>query len=240
MKEKAILSEAQIQSLYRFTRAHFVYHYDLQTELVDHMAEAIEELQEKQPELTFDDATKIVFKSFGVFGFQDIVQERMQLLTKRYWRLIWSLFKTHFKWPLLLRTVSITILVFCFLKGFYIWFEQLLLGVLIAAFVLIIFRQIKIRRQIKKRQKESGKKWMFETIISQLGGAGSFLIVPFHLGLESLRDWSIEGALNTSLKLGILSFLLVVVSITLYLILFSIPNQLQGHLKTIYPEYSLV
>ena len=105
MKEKAILSEAQIQSLYRFTRAHFVYHYDLQTELVDHMAEAIEELQEKQPELTFDDATKIVFKSFGVFGFQDIVQERMQLLTKRYWRLIWSLFKTHFKWPLLLRTV---------------------------------------------------------------------------------------------------------------------------------------
>ena len=73
MKEKEILSEAQIQSLYRFTRAHFVYHYDLQTELVDHMAEAIEELQEKQPELTFDDATKIVFKSFGVFGFQDIV-----------------------------------------------------------------------------------------------------------------------------------------------------------------------
>ena len=231
MKEKETLSEAQIQSLYRFTRAHFVYHYDLQTELVDHMANAIEELQEKQPELTFDDATKIVFKSFGVFGFQDIVEERMQLLTKRYWRLIW---------PLLLRTVSITILVFCFLKGFYIWFEQLLIGVLIAAFVLIIFRQIKIRSQIKKRQKESGKKWMFETIISQLGGTGSFLIVPFHLGLESLWDLLIEGALNTSLKLGILSFLIVVVSITLYLILFSIPNQLQGHLKTIYPEYSLV
>ena len=97
-----------------------MYHYDLQTELVDHMANAIEELQEKQPELTFDDATKIVFKSFGVFGFQDIVEERMQQLTKRYWRLIWSLFKAQFKWPLLLRTVSISILVFCFLKGFSI------------------------------------------------------------------------------------------------------------------------
>lgn len=44
------------------------------------MANAIEELQEKQPELTFDDATKIIFKSFGVFGFQDIVEERMRQL----------------------------------------------------------------------------------------------------------------------------------------------------------------
>ena len=56
-KNKSPFKKLKLESLYRFTRAHFVYHYDLQTELVDHMANAIEELQEKQPELTFDDAT---------------------------------------------------------------------------------------------------------------------------------------------------------------------------------------
>ena len=240
MKNKKSLSEEQIQGLYRFTRAHFVYHYDLQTELVDHMANAIEELQVKQPEITFDDATKIVFKSFGVFGFQDIVEERTQQITKRYWRLIWSLFKVQYSWPLFLRTLSYSILVFVFLMVFSNWMEQLLIGGFIIALVVMFVRQIQIRKRIRTTQKESGKKWMFEDVISQLGGGGSFLIVPFHLGLESLWDWLIEGPLNTSLKLGILSFMIVSVSIALYLILFSVPKKLRVHLKAIYPEYSLL
>ena len=32
----------QIDRLYRFTREHFVEYYDVQTELVDHLASAIE------------------------------------------------------------------------------------------------------------------------------------------------------------------------------------------------------
>ena len=239
MKKNKSLSEAKIQSLYRFTRAHFVYHYDLQTELVDHMANAIEELQEKQPELTFDDANKIVFKSFGVFGFQDIVEERMRQLTRKYWHIIWSLFKAQFKWPLLLRTVSISILVFCFLKGFFNWIEQLLIGTFIVAIVILTIRQIQINRQIKKAQQESGKKWMFETVISQLGGAMMFIYIPFQLVFQTSWEWLIRN-LNTSLKLSILSVLLVGSGILFYLILFSIPKQLKSHLKIIYPEYSLV
>ena len=240
MKKNKSLSESQINSLYRFTRAHFVYHYDLQTELVDHMANAIEELQVKQPELTFDDATKIVFKSFGVFGFQDIVEERTQQITKRYWRLIWSLFKTHFSWPLLLRTLSFSILVFVFLKVFSNWMEQLLIGGFIIAFVVMFARQMQIKKRIRKTQKESGKKWMFEDVISQLGGAMAFSCVPFQLGLRSSWEWLLAETSNTSLKLGIISFIIVSVSIALYLILFSVPKQLKSHLKIIYPEYSLV
>ncbi|MDC1464178.1 hypothetical protein N8387_00675 [Polaribacter sp.] len=32
------LTETHIQELYKFTRKHFVEHYDVQTELVDHLA----------------------------------------------------------------------------------------------------------------------------------------------------------------------------------------------------------
>lgn len=36
------LSTEQIDYLYQFTRNHYVEYYDLQTELVDHLANAIE------------------------------------------------------------------------------------------------------------------------------------------------------------------------------------------------------
>ena len=40
------LTENQIEALYKFTRQHFVYHYDVQTELVDHLANDIEQIWE--------------------------------------------------------------------------------------------------------------------------------------------------------------------------------------------------
>lgn len=130
-------------------------------------------------------------------------------------------------------------LVFCFLKGFYNWIEQLFIGTFIVAIVILTIRQIQINRQIKKAQQQLGKKWMFETVISQLGGAMMFIYIPLQLGFQTSWEWFIRN-LNPSLKLGILSILLVGSGILFYLVLFSIPRQLKRHLKVIYLEYSLV
>ena len=43
------LTETQIENLYKFTRQHYVYHYDVQTELVDHLANDIEEIWLETP-----------------------------------------------------------------------------------------------------------------------------------------------------------------------------------------------
>jgi hypothetical protein len=48
------LSQDQIQELYNFTRRRLVEHYDLQTELVDHLANGIEKQWEGNPDLTFN------------------------------------------------------------------------------------------------------------------------------------------------------------------------------------------
>ncbi len=50
------LTKLEIDHLYQFTRQHYVLHYDLQTELVDHMANAIETIWETQPDLSFEKA----------------------------------------------------------------------------------------------------------------------------------------------------------------------------------------
>ena len=38
------LTKNQIDELYKFTRKHYVYHYDVQSELVDHLANDIENI----------------------------------------------------------------------------------------------------------------------------------------------------------------------------------------------------
>ena len=80
------LSSEQIQQLYKFTRQHYVEYYDVQTELVDHLANDIEQIWKEQPNLSFEQARDISFKKFGVFGFMDVVEARTNALNKKYWK----------------------------------------------------------------------------------------------------------------------------------------------------------
>ncbi len=74
------LTPEQIQQLYKFTRQHYVEYYDVQTELVDHLANDIEQIWQTKPNLSFEDTRDISFKKFGVFGFMDVVDERAKVL----------------------------------------------------------------------------------------------------------------------------------------------------------------
>jgi hypothetical protein len=55
----------QIDHLFTFTRQHYVEWYDLQSELVDHLANAIETQWQENPKLSFNEALNKEFK-FGV------------------------------------------------------------------------------------------------------------------------------------------------------------------------------
>jgi SPX domain protein involved in polyphosphate accumulation len=90
------LSAEQIERLYQFTRQHYVEYYDLQTELVDHLANAIEEQWQQNPKLSFEEALQIEFKKFGVFGFMDVVEQRQSALNKKYNKLVLNELKTFF------------------------------------------------------------------------------------------------------------------------------------------------
>ena len=90
------LTTEQINQLYTFTRQHYVEWYDLQTELVDHLANAIEEQWQENPKLSFNEALQNEFKKFGVFGFMDVVEGKQRFLQKKYNQIVWSIVKTFF------------------------------------------------------------------------------------------------------------------------------------------------
>lgn len=83
------LSQEQIGQLFNFTKKKFVHFYDLQLELVDHLASSIEEEMDADNSISFEHALQKVYNRFGIFGFAKVVQERSDALVKynkRIWR----------------------------------------------------------------------------------------------------------------------------------------------------------
>ena len=111
------LTTEQINQLYTFTRQHYVEWYDLQTELVDHLANAIEEQWQENPKLSFNEALQNEFKKFGVFGFMDVVEGKQRFLQKKYNQIVWTIVKTFFTLPKIMGTIGATGLLFLLLKS---------------------------------------------------------------------------------------------------------------------------
>src|SRR5665811_1137710 len=60
------LTPEQIENLFELCEFHNVRYYDVQIELVDHLASSIEALWETNPELPFEEAVFLAGEQFGV------------------------------------------------------------------------------------------------------------------------------------------------------------------------------
>lgn len=93
------LTKEQIEQLFEFTRKKYVRWYDLQIEIVDHLASRIEEEMDKNAGLSFEQALEQVYKGFGIFGFSQIVREKEAQLEKAASRLWLKTLMEYFTVP---------------------------------------------------------------------------------------------------------------------------------------------
>jgi hypothetical protein len=226
------LTPQQIDRLYQFTRQHYVEWYDLQTELVDHLANAIEQQWQENPIISFEDALQKEFKKFGVFGFMDVIAEKQVALSKKYKKFVWNELVTFFTWPKIILTVFFTIL-------FYYLFQYLFLKSLLDAFHLLIafvgiILAFRINLKYQKYKKEKGKVWFLEEMIKNYGIIAFFAYLPFQIG-NSLFKFDF----NSDWIIGFLAVLSVVFYLYLYIIMFIIPSKAEDYLNETYPEYAL-
>ncbi|MBG6111745.1 hypothetical protein IWX84_002633 [Flavobacterium sp. CG_9.10] len=230
------LTTSQIDHLFTFTRQHYVEWYDLQSELVDHLANAIETEWAQNPKLTFDEALNKEFKKFGVFGFMDVVEKRQAVLGKKYNGLVWQHFKDFFGIPKIVLTIAMTLVLYSILKisryneWIFIGFYLILIG--------FTFYEIFKNNKIKKRKKQTKeKRWLFEEIINQYGSFSCAIIFPFNF-FVSIFNHSEKYLGNEIWTLG-LSFFLVVLGLLIFIIFKIIPSKAEDYLQTTYPEYKL-
>lgn len=231
------LTQDQIEHLYNFTRQHYVEWYDLQTELVDHLANGIEQIWDKNPKLTFEEALQIEFKKFGVFGFMNVVEAKQKFLSKKYNGLILNHFKTFFTFPKIILTVA-------FIIGFYIIFQLskdfskgFIMGYFLTLALISVYLMIENRRAIKKKKILNEKRWLLEEIINRYGNLVPIVYLPFNI-FSSMNSFSGTLLSNNYYILGI-SCIMTLFSIFIYIIFKIIPAKTELYLKELYPEYNI-
>jgi hypothetical protein len=226
------LTSEQIERLYLFTRQHYVEWYDLQTELVDHMANAIEAQWQEHPKLSFEEALQKEFKKFGVFGFMDVVEKRKAALNKKYNGIIWKHFKAFFTIPKIILTATLVAVTFALLNVSLYKSEVVLgaFGIIILSFYGAI---IYFTNKNKKPNSATHKKWLLKEIILGRSSICGLIYLPIHIILRS--DKLMEHTLGV---FGI-SFLLVSMLLIEYIMVIEIPKKAEAYLKETYPEYAL-
>jgi hypothetical protein len=229
------LSKSQIDQLFNFTRQHYVEWYDLQSELVDHLANAIETEWEQNPKLTFDEVLNNEFRKFGVFGFMDVVEERQKFLGKKYNHLIWKYYKDFFRLPKIILTLGSMFMLYKLMFVFGELKEIIITTVVVLSIGLFIYTFFKTRR-LKNSQDINRKKWLFEEVSIQRRNAiimilPSFIINVTHNFFQG-DDW-------TNLTKIIYPIALVLIALYIFIQLKIIPKRVAEDLAKTYPEYSL-
>ena len=230
------LTVSQIENLYKFTREHYVYWYDLQSELVDHLANDIEQIWENKPDLSFEEAKKTAFKKFGICGFMDVIDERRASLSKRYRKMIWKEFVTFLTLPKVALTIS------------FIWALSLLLEkvsssrefILIAIILVTIFplyHRYKSTKAIKKKSLETDKKWYFEEIITNVGDFGTFMQTPFQF-IYIFSDDNFKNSLLQDYS-WLFATIFVVFTLLVYIATIVIPPKVRAIIASEHPAYQL-
>jgi hypothetical protein len=230
------VNQEQIDRLYRFTREHFVEHYDLQTELVDHLSNAIEAQWQENQKLSFEEALQIEFKKFGVFGFSDVVEKRQNAIQKRYFKFVWTHFISFFKLPKIILTIGFIGILFQILHFFP--YQEIVIYALILFFVIAFSKwQFQTNRLLKKHKKENRKRWLMEEIIYQFGLATAFPVM-FQIFFHASKF--VSSGLESWQSQLFFSVLFVLLTLFFYIMIKIIPSKAEEYLKQTYPEYAFV
>lgn len=221
------LTQDQIQELYKFTRAHYVEHYDLQTELVDHLANGIEKQWAQNPNLSFEEAKQKEFKKFGVFGFMDVVAERQKALSKTYQKIILRFYKEFFTLPKVMLTFGLTLLVYLILVQIPTKHLTLIKFIVtILAFIPLVVLGVKRQKELKKKE----KKMMLEEMLLNHNRILGLFLLPFHY-------WNMTTSIAFSFGNVFKSAFITAFFLLLYIVLFVIPSKAEQLLAETYPEY---
>lgn len=225
------LTPEQIEQLFAFTRQHFVEYYDLQLELIDHLANAIEQKWQENPKLTFDEALNTEFKKFGVFGFSDVIEKKQAAMSKIYNRFIWQNVKEFFTF---VNTIVAFLVVFLLFQLFSLQnaYDYFLVLIGTIFFIITIYAIYTSKKTMKLKKKQTDRKWLLEEIIMRHNNLFLLFNIMFQILLR------IENVENVYLGLAI-TCLFGLIGIYLYVIIVKIPQKANEYLASTYPEYKL-
>lgn len=233
---RTITSE-ETEKLFEFCRQHFVYHYDLQVELVDHLASSIEEQWNGNPDISFNTALLNTFKKFGISGFSKIKVEKQKELARKYNLLLWKFFLEFYRWPKILMTLAGTMVLFTLLRmvNNIAWVIVPYFALLVlAAFYYFYF----VTPKKLKIQTVPGKKFMLLEYVNQIQMA-VVLLSQTPIAAFNISRFLHIHSINQPWVLMAISFFIVSLNIVFYGMFFFVPEKIKEHFREQFPEFAL-
>ena len=199
------LSTEQIEHLFNFTKKHYVEHYDVQVELVDHLANAIEDQWKENPNILFEDALQTEFKKFGVFGFTSLVEQKKSALQSHYWKIIKKEFISFFSIPKIILTIVMFYVLFQFYsnpKSFLYNYDLLIrFGFIALTLGIYIYQRMKTPKN---------KKFLVNSVGNYLYGLPIFALFYLRTNLSVNSDPSLFKIVLSSVFTQILILFILI------------------------------
>lgn len=200
------INKDQINQLFAFTKKHLVEHYDIQAELVDHLANAIEEQWKENPDILFEDALNKEYKNFGVFGFSGLVEQKEGALRKYYLIRLKNELLAFISVPKVVITLCLTLFFYTLFQLTALRSIQLFPAIIWGLFGYTAFDAI---FQIIKNKTQ--KKWLIQSV------ATYFYSLPLLIFCNFNFLFRLElTATATSLKIFCMSLLLTFLLVFIY------------------------
>ncbi|RTY76358.1 MULTISPECIES: hypothetical protein [unclassified Flavobacterium] len=130
------LTTEQIEYVSNYVKSFDIKWYELQVEFTDHMVSSIEEIWEKDPELTFHQVKQYAENKFTEdSSFKAIQEERKRILQKLYRKVQWKMITEYLKFPKIFGSILLVYLAYTF--SAYFVSPQKYLAVLFCSLLLI-------------------------------------------------------------------------------------------------------
>lgn len=203
------LNNQQIEQLFTFTKKHFVEHYDVQVELVDHLANAIEDQWKENPNILFEDALQTEFKKFGVFGFTGLVEQKQAALQNHYSRLIKKELIAFFSVPKIIFSAALFYILFQIFSNPNEWMVAndylVLIGIVAITVVVFVYQRVSFK---------TPKKWLIQNTANYLYTLPISLLIYFRFGFttSTLTPSLFKVLFSTTISTLYILFLIVLYS----------------------------
>jgi hypothetical protein len=229
MTERKLTSE-EINQLFDFCQKRNVKEYEIQAELVDHLASSIETQLEQNASLSFFEALNTAVNDFGTNGFKEIVKIKRRMFRHKYNLLFLRYLVTFFQLPRVILTLALILSlysVFCYFDE-----SQAILKSIgsIAIFLNILYMAI----IHPPYQKEVRRSFIIIYYFNRLRiSTGLILSGLFFIATHYGEYFPIQSA--TWLDL-LISFLIVFIFIVTYILMIYMPKLLNQHFKEQFPN----
>ncbi len=231
---KKVLTQEQVKKLFALCEKYEVYDYDVQIEIVDHLASAIENKWEQNPKLGFGWALKQSFNNLDWRAFRKLESRLSRQMRLKFSRLLWKYFIEYFKLPKILISISLTLFFFITLqlldKNTVLFFSLAAIFALLA----LAYNYFYFPNKIEVKPVDGKSFMLLEYLKERSLRVGVFIQLPFWVSLyHNASDYTNQLAF----ELGTSVFLAL--SIVLFYGYFVImPEKIREYFFTHYREYA--